>query len=68
MKNTGLNLAFQLIFAEIVSKNIPETDVFTYSAERLRQIGAEMRRLGHVNFLSFLFFMFYLEFRMRDDS
>ena len=58
MEGSGLNLAFQIIFAEIVSKNIPESDVFAYTAERLKHIGGEMRGLGNVLFFYLLNFLF----------
>ena len=39
MDDTGLQLSFQIIFTEIISQEIPEEDVFSYTAMRLREIG-----------------------------
>lgn len=49
IENNGINLAFQIIFAEIISKNIPESEVFSYSAERLKHMGSEMNKFTLVN-------------------
>lgn len=42
LEESGLSLAFQIIFAEIISKKISEDQVFAYTAMRLRQIGNEL--------------------------
>jgi hypothetical protein len=36
IEDSGLTSAFQLIFAEIITKKIPPNNVFTYAAMRLR--------------------------------
>lgn len=53
LKNNGINLAFQVIFSEIVTKKIEKEQVFAYTAMRLRQIGNDLNLLKKV----FLFFM-----------
>lgn len=35
-------MSFKIIFAEILSKKIPEDKVFAYTATRLRQIGEDI--------------------------
>lgn len=42
VEETGLGMAFKVIFAEILSKKIPEDAVFAYTAARLRQIGEDI--------------------------
>jgi hypothetical protein len=43
VENSGLNLAFQLIFDEIISKQIQPELYFSYTAMRLRQLGTEIK-------------------------
>lgn len=45
LDDSGLAMAFQLIFAEILTKKIDANNVFTYTAMRLRQIGKEIAHL-----------------------
>ena len=45
---SGLKYAFQIIFTEIISKQIKEDQVFAYTAMRLRQIGTELDNLEKV--------------------
>mmetsp|Transcript_11337 Transcript_11337/g.12466 ORF Transcript_11337/g.12466 Transcript_11337/m.12466 type:complete len:142 (-) Transcript_11337:235-660(-) len=45
LEDSGLTVAFQIIFAEIISKKVDPSQVFTYTAMRLRQIGAELNPL-----------------------
>lgn len=45
LEESGLTLAFQTVFAEILSKKIEPANVFTYTAMRLRQIGKEIAHL-----------------------
>lgn len=45
LAESGLTLAFQTVFAEILSKKIEPVNVFTYTAMRLRQIGKEIAHL-----------------------
>lgn len=41
---TGIATSFQLIFAELIAKNIPVKDYYTYTASRLREFGREMEK------------------------
>ena len=45
IENSGLTLAFELIFSEITTKNIKQENQFQYTAIRLRQIGKELEDL-----------------------
>ena len=45
LEESGITMAFQLIFAEILTKKIEANNVFTYTAMRLRQIGKEIAHL-----------------------
>ena len=45
VEQSGLKYAFQIIFTEIISKQIREDQVFAYTAMRLRQIGTELDNL-----------------------
>jgi Ca2+-binding EF-hand superfamily protein len=45
LEESGITMAFQLIFAEILTKKIEAANVFTYTAMRLRQIGKEIAHL-----------------------
>ena len=36
IENTGISTAFQIIYAEILTKNISEENVYSYTAMRLR--------------------------------
>jgi len=42
LEQTGIAMAFQVIFAEILDKKIDEQKVFQYTASRLRQIGEDL--------------------------
>jgi hypothetical protein len=42
---SGLSLSFQIIFTEIIQKQIPEDQVFAYTAMRIRQIGKELEKI-----------------------
>jgi len=59
LKKNGLNLAFQAIFSEIVTKKVEKEQVFVYTAMRLRQIGNDLNSMQKVFFqifeLNFLF-------------
>ena len=46
---TGMATSFQLIFAELITKNIPVKDYYTYTASRLREFGREMDKLNNNN-------------------
>lgn len=43
--DSGLPLAFKLIFSEIIQKQITEEHFYSYTAMRLRQLGKEMNDL-----------------------
>ena len=45
LDESGLSLSFQIIFTEIIQKQIPEDQVFPYTAMRLRQIGKELDKI-----------------------
>lgn len=45
LQSTGISLAFQLIFSEVVQKKIPQEKVFSYASQRLKQIGADIQEL-----------------------
>lgn len=45
LQETGISLAFQIIYTEIITKKIDSDNVFTYTAMRLRQIGKEVAHL-----------------------
>ena len=45
LEQTGIAMAFQVIFAEILDKKVDEQKVFTYTASRLRQIGEDLEKI-----------------------
>lgn len=45
LEDSGITMAFQIIFAEIITKKVEPANVFTYTAMRLRQIGKEIAHL-----------------------
>ena len=45
VNENGLSLAFNIIFAELISKQILPENFFTYTSMRLRQIGKEIEVL-----------------------
>ena len=45
LEETGLSLSFQIVFTEIIQKQISDDQVFAYTAMRLRQIGKELESL-----------------------
>ena len=47
LDESGLSLSFQIIFTEIIQKQIPEDQVFPYTAMRLRQIGKELEKIDN---------------------
>ena len=49
LEESGLTIAFQIIYTEIISKKIEQDNVFTYTAMRLRQIGKEVAHLLPTN-------------------
>ena len=42
LEESGLSLSFQIIFTELIQKQIAEDQVFAYTAMRLRKIGKEL--------------------------
>ncbi len=50
LEQTGIAMAFQVIFAEILDKKVDEQKVFTYTASRLRQIGEDLEKIKLVIF------------------
>jgi hypothetical protein len=45
LDQTGIAMAFQVIFAEILDKKIEEPKLFSYTAMRLRQIGEDLEKI-----------------------
>ena len=45
LEESGISLSFQIIFTELIQKQIAEDQVFAYTAMRLRQIGKELEQL-----------------------
>lgn len=45
LDESGLSLSFQIIFTEIIQKQITEDQVFAYTAMRLRQIGKDLEKV-----------------------
>ncbi|CAI2385159.1 unnamed protein product [Moneuplotes crassus] len=42
LKESGISQAFQIVFAEIIAKGVPDDKVFTYAAARLRALKKEL--------------------------
>lgn len=49
IEDSGLPVAFQLIYSEIISKGIHSDNFFNYTALRLRQIGKELEDIKNGN-------------------
>lgn len=45
LDQTGIAMAFQVIFAEILDKKVEESKLFGYTASRLRQIGEDLEKI-----------------------
>ncbi|KAM3139077.1 hypothetical protein pb186bvf_008888 [Paramecium bursaria] len=45
LEKTGLELSFQVIFAEIMQKKVPKADIYVYTAQRLREIGNDLQNI-----------------------
>ena len=45
LEESGLSLSFQIVFTEIIQKQIPDDQVFAYTAMRLRQLGKELEKV-----------------------
>lgn len=45
LESTGIAMAFQVIFAEILDKKVDGQKVFAYTAMRLRQIGEDLEKI-----------------------
>ena len=48
LEQTGIAMAFQVIFAEILDKKVDENKVYSYTAMRLRQIGEDLEKIKMV--------------------
>ena len=57
LDQTGIAMAFQVIFAEILDKKVEEKKLFSYTAMRLRQIGEDLEKIKVVSTL----------FRLKND-
>ena len=42
LDQSGISIAFQIVFAEVVDKQIEQEEAFIYTAKRLRQIGEDL--------------------------
>ena len=51
LEQTGIAMAFQVIFAEILDKKVEDGKVFSYTATRLRQIGEDLEKIKMVRIL-----------------
>lgn len=49
VNNTGITTAFQIIFSELISKEISTDNYFTYVAVRLKEIGKELNDIKEKN-------------------
>jgi hypothetical protein len=49
LDSTGIAMAFQVVFAEILDKKIDSQKVFQYTAMRLRQIGEDLEKIKLVS-------------------
>ena len=47
LEECGFGLSFQIILTEIIQKQIPQDQVFPYTAMRLRQIGKELEAIDN---------------------
>ena len=45
LDESGLEASFELIFMEIVHEEIPEEQIFQYTAKRLREIGKDFKMI-----------------------
>ncbi|CAG9311590.1 unnamed protein product [Blepharisma stoltei] len=50
LDDSGISIAFQIIYSEIIAKNIDPMHVFSYSAMRLRELGRELENVLPRNF------------------
>ena len=48
LDDTGIGMAFQVVFAEILDKKVDPQKVFSYTSLRLRQIGEDLNKLKKV--------------------
>jgi len=48
LENTGITSAFQLIFSELILKNIAPENHFSYAVTRLKEINREIKILKNV--------------------
>ena len=42
ISESGISQGFQIVFAEIIAKGVPDDKVFTYAAARLRSLKKEL--------------------------
>lgn len=49
INESGLSLAFNIIFSELITKQIAEENFFTYTAMRLKEIGKELDKIPNEN-------------------
>lgn len=49
LNDTGIPVAFQLIFTELLSKKIAPENYFSYTAARLKTIGREVEEIKNKN-------------------
>jgi hypothetical protein len=45
VQNTGLQVAFQLIISEFLSKNIPKEEAFKFASKRFKEIAIEYEEI-----------------------
>jgi hypothetical protein len=46
LNQTGLSMAFQIVYAEVLTRDIPKQHVYAYTALRLREIGADLQLIN----------------------
>ena len=68
VQNSGLQLAFQLVISEIISKGIPKNDVFKYGSKRFREIGREYAEIVRNENLSIFSLFWYFGWRLRSSG
>jgi len=45
MENTGLGMAFKVICAEVLTKNVASEDILNYASGRLKELGKETDKI-----------------------
>jgi len=46
LENTGLKMAFRVIAAEAIAKNLRPDEILGYAADRLKEIGRELEKIS----------------------